>query len=184
MAAVTVCSDFGASKNQICQCFHVFPIYLPCSDETGCHDLSFWMLNFKPDFSLSWFLLTKSLFSSSWLSAIRLSKMDEWKSLLTKKSVLEFFIVRKSTSAFYPLNVIYLWNSKTEIKCSSYDVQTTFIHVFLTSNTISLSYMKIKFNKHTKNFPGCPVVKNRPFNAGTQLWFLVRELRPHIPQGN
>ena len=25
----------------VCHCFHCFPIYLSCSDETGCHDLSF-----------------------------------------------------------------------------------------------------------------------------------------------
>ena len=29
MAAVTICSDFGAQKNNICHCFHCFPIYLP-----------------------------------------------------------------------------------------------------------------------------------------------------------
>ena len=28
MAAVTICSDFGAQKNKISQCFHCFPIYL------------------------------------------------------------------------------------------------------------------------------------------------------------
>ena len=27
MAAVTICSDFGAPKNKICQCFHCFPVY-------------------------------------------------------------------------------------------------------------------------------------------------------------
>ena len=27
--------------NKVCHCFHCFPIYLPCSDGTGCHDLSF-----------------------------------------------------------------------------------------------------------------------------------------------
>ena len=30
-----------------------FPIYLPWSDGTGCHDLISWMLNFKPTFSFS-----------------------------------------------------------------------------------------------------------------------------------
>ena len=25
MAAVTVCSDFGAQENKICRCFHFFP---------------------------------------------------------------------------------------------------------------------------------------------------------------
>ena len=29
MAAVTVCSDFGAPQNKICHCFHNFSIYLP-----------------------------------------------------------------------------------------------------------------------------------------------------------
>ena len=28
MAAVTVCSDFGAQENKVCHCFHCFPIYL------------------------------------------------------------------------------------------------------------------------------------------------------------
>ena len=40
-----------------------FSINLPWSDGTGCHDLSFWMLNFKPDFSLSSFTLIRRLFT-------------------------------------------------------------------------------------------------------------------------
>ena len=39
MAAVTICSDFGAQKNKVWHCFHCFPIYLPWSDGTGWHDL-------------------------------------------------------------------------------------------------------------------------------------------------
>ena len=41
MAAVTICSDFGARENKVCHCFHCFPIYLPWSDGTRCHDLRF-----------------------------------------------------------------------------------------------------------------------------------------------
>ena len=33
MAAVTICSDFGAQKNKVWHCFHCFPIYLPWSDK-------------------------------------------------------------------------------------------------------------------------------------------------------
>ena len=55
MATVTICSDFGAQENKICHCFHFLSIYLPQTDGTRCHDLSFWMLSFKPDFSLSSF---------------------------------------------------------------------------------------------------------------------------------
>ena len=29
MAAITICSDFGAPKNKASHCFHCFPIYLP-----------------------------------------------------------------------------------------------------------------------------------------------------------
>ena len=41
MAAVTICSDFGAPQNKVWHCFHCFPIYFPWSGGTGCHDLSF-----------------------------------------------------------------------------------------------------------------------------------------------
>ena len=71
MAAIAICSDFGAQKNKVSHCFHCSPIYLPWSDGTRCHDLRFWMLSFKPTFSLSSFTFIKSLFSSSSLSAIR-----------------------------------------------------------------------------------------------------------------
>ena len=46
MAALTICSDFGAPQNKVWHCFHCFLIYLPWSDGTECHDLSF--LNVPP----------------------------------------------------------------------------------------------------------------------------------------
>ena len=68
MAAVTICSDFGAQKNKVCHCF---PIYLPWSDGTRCHDLSFLSVELYPNFSLSSFTFIKRLFSSFSLSAIK-----------------------------------------------------------------------------------------------------------------
>ena len=41
MAAVTICSDFGASQNKVSHCFHRFPIYFPWRDGMRCHDLRF-----------------------------------------------------------------------------------------------------------------------------------------------
>ena len=41
MAAITICSGFGAQKNKVWHCFHCFPIYFPWSDGTRCHDLCF-----------------------------------------------------------------------------------------------------------------------------------------------
>ena len=37
IAAVTVCSDFGAQENKICHCLHFLSFYFPWSDGTGCH---------------------------------------------------------------------------------------------------------------------------------------------------
>ena len=36
----------GAQENKICHCFHFFPFYLPWSDRTVCHDLSFLIVEF------------------------------------------------------------------------------------------------------------------------------------------
>ena len=69
VAAVTVRSDFGAQENKTCHCFYFFPFCLPWTD--GIMILVFWMVNFKPAFSLSSLTLIKRLFSSFSLSAIR-----------------------------------------------------------------------------------------------------------------
>ena len=61
MAAVTVPSDFGAQENKIC--------YEVMGPDTII--LVFWMLSFKPAFSLSSFTLIKRLFSFTSLSFIR-----------------------------------------------------------------------------------------------------------------
>ena len=39
MAALTICSDFGAPQNKVWHCLHCFPIYFPWSDGTGCQSL-------------------------------------------------------------------------------------------------------------------------------------------------
>ena len=70
MAAITICSDFGAQKNKVSHCFHCFSIYFPWSDRTRCHDLHFLNVELKTNFSLSSFTFIKRLFTSS-LSAIR-----------------------------------------------------------------------------------------------------------------
>ena len=46
MAAVSICSDFGAQENKVCHCFYCSPIYFPWSDETRCHDLRFLNVEF------------------------------------------------------------------------------------------------------------------------------------------
>ena len=41
MASVTICSDFVAQEYKVSHCFLCFPIFLPQSDGTRCHDLCF-----------------------------------------------------------------------------------------------------------------------------------------------
>ena len=68
MVAV-ICSDFGPPKIKFL--FPLFPIYLPWSDGTDAMMLIFWMLSFRPTFSLFSFTFINRLFSSFLLSAIR-----------------------------------------------------------------------------------------------------------------
>ena len=50
----------------------------------------FWMLSFKPGFSLSSFTFTKRLFSSSWLSAIRMVSSAYLRLLIFLPAILGF----------------------------------------------------------------------------------------------
>ena len=52
-------------------CFHCFPIYFSWSEGPDAMIFVFWMLSFKPTFSLSSFTFIKRLLSSFLLSAIR-----------------------------------------------------------------------------------------------------------------
>ena len=91
MAAVTICSHFGAQENKSMSLFHCFPIYLPWNDGTGCHVFFFfffWMLSFRPSFSLSSFTFIKKLFSSSSLSDIRVVSSDYLRLLIFLLAIL------------------------------------------------------------------------------------------------
>ena len=59
MAAVTIHSDFGPQENEICHCFCL--LWVMGRDAML---LVFWMLSFKPAFSLSAFTFIKKLLSS------------------------------------------------------------------------------------------------------------------------
>ena len=67
MAAVTICSNFGAQENNLCHYFQFFPIYLQWNVGTGYHDLhvlnvEFFFLFFSFIF-ISWRLITLQYFS-------------------------------------------------------------------------------------------------------------------------
>ena len=114
MAAVAICSDFGAQDNKVCHCFCCFPIYLPWSDRTWCLILNFWMLNFKPTFSVSFFTFIKRLFSSSF-SAIRVVSSAYLRLSIFPPAVL---IPGGTTSslAFYIIYSAYKLNKQSDNK--------------------------------------------------------------------
>ena len=109
MATVTLRSDFGAQENKICHCFHFFPI---------CHEvmrqdamiLVFWMLHFKPVFSLS-FTLIKELFSSSLLSAFRVVSSAYLRLLIFLPAIL-IPAYESSSLAFHMMYSAYKLNKQ------------------------------------------------------------------------
>jgi len=111
MAAVTICSDFGAQESKVSHCFHCFPIYLPWSDRTGCHDLSFFNVSFKPAFKLSSFAFIKRLFSSSSLPAKRVVSFAYPRSLIFLPEILIPACV-SSSPAFDMMYSVYKLNKQ------------------------------------------------------------------------
>ena len=71
MAAINICSDFGAPKIKSDTVSSVSPSIHHEVMGTDAMIVIFRMLSFKPTFSLSSFTFIKRLFSSSSLSAIR-----------------------------------------------------------------------------------------------------------------
>ena len=59
-------------KKIVCHCFHFSPFIFPEVMGRDAVILAFWMLSFKPAFSVSYFTLIKKLFSSSSISAIKM----------------------------------------------------------------------------------------------------------------
>ena len=93
--------------------FHCFAIYLPRSDGTRCHDLVFWMLNFKPTFSLSSFTFIKRLFSPSLLSAMRVVSSAYMRLLIFLLAIL-IPACASSSPAFHMIYSAYKLNKQSD----------------------------------------------------------------------
>ena len=116
MVTVIICSNFGAQEKKICCCFHLFTIYCHEMMELDTMIFVFWMLSFKPAFSPS-FTITKKLFRSSLLSAIRVrTPWIVWKD--KKKGE-----VGVKSKAFFCFLLSWLPNSRSWNRdyCAMYD---------------------------------------------------------------
>ena len=114
MASVTIHSDFRAQEEEICHCFHLFPFYLPWSDGTGCHDLSFfehWILSCLFHSPLSPSL--NKLFSSSLLSAIKVVASAYLRLLIFLPAIL-ILVCASSSLAFHMMCSAYKLNEQDE----------------------------------------------------------------------
>ena len=110
MAAITICSDFGAPpKNRVWHCFHCFSI---CHEVMGPDAMIFvfWMLSFKPTFSLSYFTFIKRLFSSS-LSDIRVVSSAYLRLLIFLLAIL-IPACASSSPAFHMMYSAYILNKQ------------------------------------------------------------------------
>ena len=91
MAVVTICSDFGAQENKVSHCFHFLPIYLPWSDGTRCHGLSFFM---NVEFQHTQCLLGSAFATDAmkWMGLHTTTSISNWiwaRHLSTTKTILE-----------------------------------------------------------------------------------------------
>ena len=161
MGEVTICSDFGAQKNKVSHCFHCFPIYLSWSDGTRCHDLVFWMMSFKPTFSLSSFTFIKMLFSSSLLSDIRVVS-SAYLSLLVFLLAILIPAYASSSPAFHMMYSAYAWWQYTALTYSFPNLETVRCSMsssnrcFLTCIWISQEAGQVVWYSHLfQNFPVC-----------------------------
>ena len=112
MAAVTICSDFGAQENSL-SLFPLFP-HLSAMKWEGPDTmiLVFWMLSFKPSFSLSSFTFFKRLFSSFSLSAIRVVSSAYLGLLIFLPAILIPACASSSCLAFHMMYSAYKLNKQ------------------------------------------------------------------------
>ena len=113
MAAVTICSDFGAQENKGCYCLRFCPSI--CYEVMGpdATILVFWVLSFKPAFSLSYFTFIKRLFRSSSLSAIRVVSSAYLRLLIFLPAIL-IPACASFSPAFYMMYSAYKLNKQDD----------------------------------------------------------------------
>ena len=144
MAALTICHDFGAPQNKS---LPLFPLFL----HSICHEvmrpdamiLVFWMLSFKPTFSLSSFTLIKRLFS---LPKIHSPDLRVWRK---QQVTITPHRIRKTILSFKEL---HRWHGQTDIPI----YLCTDAHCTLKRALSVRNYVMFKFSCAVKNLNPIP----------------------------
>ena len=143
------------------------PSICPWSVGTGWIILVFWMLSFKPAFSLSYFTFIKRLFSSSLLSAIRMVSAYLW--LLVFLSAILIPACISSSPGFHMRYFAYKLNNQsdknTALTCSVPNFEPVYFSMsgsyscLLTCMQVSQEAGKVVWYSHLfKNFPQFVVI--------------------------
>ena len=111
MAAVTIWSDFGAPSNSLSLFLLFAHLFAIKWWDQNAMILVFWMLSFKPTFSLSSFTFIKRLFSFSLLSDIRMVSSMYLRLLMFLPAILISACVSYSL-AFYTMYSTYKFNEQ------------------------------------------------------------------------
>ena len=162
MVAITICSDFRA------QVYHSFPIY--CHEVMGpdAMILVFWMLSFKPTFSLSSFSFINRLFNSSH-SAIRVVSSAYLRLLIFLPAIL-IPACASFSPAFYMMYSAYKLNKQsdniqhwcTPFPTWNQSVPTWNQSVFPSPVLTVASWHAYRFLKRQVRWSGIPISKNFP----------------------
>ena len=113
MAAATICSDFGTPKIKSVTVSTVSPSIHHEVMGPDAMILVFWMLSFKPIFSLSSFTFIKRLFSSSSLSAVSVVSSAYLRLLIFLPAIL-FPACASSSLAFRVMCSAYKLNKQDD----------------------------------------------------------------------
>jgi len=144
MAAVTMCNDFGAQKFNSAIVSTVSPSI--CYDVMGLDTmvLVFWMLNFKPNFSLSSFTFIKRLFSSL-LSIIRVLSSAYLKLLIFLPTIFipaaflmmySAYKLNKQCDNIQPWHIPFMIWNKSIVSCPILNVASD-VHTHLSADRLS-----------------------------------------------
>ena len=126
MAAITICSDFGAQKNKVWHCFHCFPSISHRVMGPDAMIFVFWMLSFKPTFSLSsftFFFYFILLYNSELCFIKENSKLSYWFWIIC--SIFPLFISHHICDSYWQREK----KSKILEMCKT-EIYFTFVKVF------------------------------------------------------
>ena len=114
MAAVTICSDFGAPTNKVSHCFYFSPSI--CHEVMGPDALIlvFQILSVKSAFSLSSFTFIEMLFSSFLPSAIKMVSSAYLRLLIFLSAIL-ILACASSSLTFYMMHSVHKLNKQGDI---------------------------------------------------------------------